>query len=255
MFVIYELVRGLPSFSDPEGALLLMAGDMGMLAAPVIFGWAIAAIPEVIARRRGGPRTRLRRNTLIAAWAFGLLMVVGWAAEQREGAGALTTAEKEAQAEMDARVSDFIARATSAPPSLPTPTPSARPEQHVPPSLPAPMPTARPEPSVPSSTEPTTADKPTSWVEIARQPDYVQASAAERVAIRDLYWRICIEALIPPAQRDSAREPFLRDWEIGESDVPPAVSRTMSVSEYLKQQKEGAPSPVSAGTMWKWCHG
>ena len=92
-------------------------------------------------------------------------------------------------------------------------------------------------------------------MEIARQPDYVQASAAERMAIRDLYWRICIEVLIPPTQRASAYELFLRDWESGESDVPRAVSRTMSPWEYLEQKKKGAPSPVSAGTMWNWCHG
>jgi hypothetical protein len=45
MFVVYELVRSLPSFSEPEGALRLMAGDKAMLSAPMIFGWLIAAIP------------------------------------------------------------------------------------------------------------------------------------------------------------------------------------------------------------------
>ena len=119
MFVVYELARGLPSFSDPEGALRLMAGDMAMLAAPMIFGWVIAAIPEVIARRRGGQRTRLRRNTLIATGVLCLLMIVGQSLERRDHARAPTPAEQGAKADMDARVSEFVERASRPSASLP----------------------------------------------------------------------------------------------------------------------------------------
>ena len=48
------------------------------------------------------------------------------------------------------------------------------------------------------------------WIEIARMPQYVQASSAERTAIRGLYWRICVEEKIPPAQRESAFRQFVR---------------------------------------------
>jgi hypothetical protein len=41
------------------------------------------------------------------------------------------------------------------------------------------------------------------WIEIARAA-VQQASSASASAIRGLYWRICLEERIPPAQRVSA---------------------------------------------------
>jgi hypothetical protein len=77
------------------------------------------------------------------------------------------------------------------------------------------------------------------WIEIARMPQYVQASSAERKAIRALYWRICVEERIPPAQRASAYQQFLRD--------------TTEPNEYLREPQAAAPSPVDAETMRRSC--
>jgi hypothetical protein len=70
-----------------------------------------------------------------------------------------------------------------------------------------------------------------------------QASSAEREAIRDLYWRICVEERIPLAHRTSAYWQFVRDWEISESGASEARTRTTSVSQYLREQQAPAPSP------------
>ena len=79
--------------------------------------------------------------------------------------------------------------------------------------------------AAPASGADSTAAKPviievvTPWIEIARMPQYVQASSAERRAIRDLYWRICVEEKIPLEQRESAYWQFVREWESTESGV------------------------------------
>ena len=91
----------------------------------------------------------------------------------------------------------------------------------------------------------------TPWIEIARMPPYMQASSAEREAIRNLYWRICVEERIPLAQRVLAYQQFLRDST--ESDVSKAPTRTTSVSPDPRLQQVAAPSPVNAGTMRRWC--
>jgi hypothetical protein len=77
----------------------------------------------------------------------------------------------------------------------------------------------------------------TPWIEIARKPQYVQASLAERRAIGDLYWNICVEQQIPLAQRESAYWQFVRDSEHAES------GGTYSA----------VPSPVDEATMRLWC--
>lgn len=89
------------------------------------------------------------------------------------------------------------------------------------------------------------------WIEIARMPQYVQASAAEREAIRGLYWRVCVEERIPPAHRVSAYQQFLlATTELGASD---ARTLTTSVAQYLREQPAAAPPPVSEGTMRRTC--
>jgi hypothetical protein len=79
----------------------------------------------------------------------------------------------------------------------------------------------------------------TPWIEIARKSQYVQASQAERRAIGDLYWNICVDEQIPLAQRESAYWQFVRDWERAESGGSaehPAVA-----------------TPVDEATMRLWC--
>jgi hypothetical protein len=71
-------------------------------------------------------------------------------------------------------------------------------------------------------------------------PQYVRASSAERTAIRDLYWRICVEDKIPGLQRELAYQQFLRNTS--ESNV---------LDEAPPQAP--APSPVSAEAMRRAC--
>jgi hypothetical protein len=237
LFVLFQWRRGLPAVTTAEGGLHLLAGDIGMFAAPVLLGWAIVAIPEVMARRRGRQRTAIRRNTLIAAWVLGGLMMVGMSAEESssrtgsEGAGAEGT------------------RSITAPPG-PVSDPPLVPREELRRSEPAPT-----EPIAPRVEPQRAAEtaKATPWAEIVQEAEYVQASNAERKAIRDLYWRICIEARVPDHQRGATYQDFVRYWEITESDVPAAPSRTMSPGQYLKEKEHGAQSPVSAGTMNRWC--
>ena len=234
MFGLYELVPGLPRLLSPTGAVQVLASDIGTLAVPMLLGWASAKIHQVLARRRGRTRTALRRNTLIAAWAFGLVMVVGLVA--RDAARTPPAEQQATPAAVQPRIPEGATEGSSA---YPSPTPAE---------------IAAPAPGVDS-----TAAKPviiavvTPWVEIARMPQYVQAGSAEREAIRDLYWRICVEEQIPLAQRVSAYQRFLRDWEIAESGASEGPARTRSASQYSREQQAGAPSPVSAGTMRRWC--
>ncbi len=90
------------------------------------------------------------------------------------------------------------------------------------------------------------------WIEIARMPPYVRASAAERMAIRDLYWRVCVEGKIPLEQRTIAYSDFVRKWASSESGAPACPAPTSS-PELLREQQARVPSPVDAETMWKLC--
>ncbi len=239
MFVLYLIVRGPSRFLSATGAVQVLARDIGTFAVPVLLGWASAKIHEVLARRRGRARTALRRNTLVAAWAFGLVMVVGLAAERRDAA---RTSEAEQQAKLAAvqpRIPEAATKGANASPSQRALTPA--------------------EIAEPAPGEDSTAAKPvvinvvTPWVEIARMPQYVQASSAEREAIRDLYWRICVEDRIPPAQRTSAYELFVRNWTSRESGGSEATTRTTSLSQHLREQQVAVPPPVNAETMRRWC--
>lgn len=92
----------------------------------------------------------------------------------------------------------------------------------------------------------------TPWVEIARMPQYVQASPAERMAIRDLYWRICVEDKIPLEQRTPTYWQFVRSWDSSEFGAPGSPARATS-SQLLREQQPRVPSPVDAATMARWC--
>ena len=179
--------------------------------------------------------TPTKVKALVAACAIGLFMVAGLVWERRDAA---RTPPAEQQAKPAAAQPRIPEAATNGSHAYPSPTPGQ---------------IAAPAPNVDS-----TAAKPviiavvTPWIEIARMPQYVQASSDERKAIRDLYWRICVEEKIPPAQRVSTYERFLRDWEIAESSASEPTPRTSSAAQSLRQQA-GAPSPVDAGTMRRWC--
>jgi hypothetical protein len=181
------------------------------------------------------PRTALRRNTLIATSAFALVLVVGLVARE-----AARTPQGEQQAKPAAVQPVTTAGATkgsSAYPSL-TPGPIAAPAA---------------DSAAVTGAPPVTIAVVTPWIEIARMPQYVQASSAERVAIRDLYWRLCVEERIPSEQRTSAYELFVRSWTIRESSGSEATARTTSQSRHLPGQQAAVPSPVNAATMRRWC--
>jgi len=182
-------------------------------------------------------RTALRRNILIAACALGLVVVAGLIAERRY---ASRTPPAEGQAKL-------------APERLPD-LEGATMGSSATPSIPAPAQIAVPTPSVDSTAaKPVVIDVVKPWIEIARMPQYVQASSAGREAVRDLYWRICVEERIPPAQRTSAYELFVRNWTNRESGGSEATTRTTSPSQHLREQQVAVPSPVNAETMRRWC--
>jgi hypothetical protein len=188
-----------------------------------------------LANYRGRMRTAPRRNTLIAALAFGLVIVVGLVAERRYAA---RTPRAEQQATLEVvqpRTPGPAANGSSASPSTPAQFESSA-------------------SAVDSATaQPVVIGVVTPWVEIARMPQYVQAGSAEREAIRDLYWRICVEERIPPAQRTSAYELFVRDSATRELGGSKATTRTTSRSQQLREEQVAVPPPVNAETMRRWC--
>ena len=223
MCLLYEFMRG-PS--RPGGAIRVLASDIGTLAIPMLLGWVSAKIHQSRARRRGHARTALRRNTLIAAWAFGLLLVVGLFA--RDSA---RSSPVEQQAEIAAAPRLSSAGGTTGSSAYPSG------------SIPTPAEIAVPAPAVdPTAAKPVVIAVVKPWIEIARMPQYVHASTPEREAIRDLYWRICVEEKIPQLQREMAYEQFvLNTAKSGVSEARPPASTTP------------APSPVDAETMRRWC--
>jgi hypothetical protein len=155
-------------------------------------------------------------------------MVVGLVAERHDAARTPAAEQQAKPAAVQPRMPEGATKGSSAYPQI-----------------------AAPAPSVDSTAaKPVIINVVTPWIEIARMPQYVQASSAERKAIRDLYWRICVEEQIPLAQRISAYWQFAL---VTESDGSEALTRTTSVSQYAREQQAWAPSPVNAGTMWRWC--
>lgn len=235
LFAAYAGMRGTFFLETPAAVARMLAMDLATMTAPAVVGWAIAAGIEAVGGRRRGRPTKMRRNVLTAVAVMTLVMLMGqgngpngWS---RPGAGPVASAPT---------ASDAIEEQAVARPSRSvTPLAQSAPE----------APAGRAE-----ATSTNTRDRRvTSWVDIARQPDYIDANDAQRVAIRDLYWRICIQPMIPAEQRASAYEMFFSDWEIAEAEVPKATARSRAVWEYLEEQRNGAQSPVSAGTMARWC--
>ena len=177
--------------------------------------------------------TKLRRNTLIAC-AFGLVIVVGLVAERRYAARTPRPEQQTKPEVVQPRTTERATNDSSA--SSPT--------------------LAQFESS--ASTADSTAVKGvvigvvTPWVEIARMPQYVQASPAERMAIRDLYWRTCVEEKIPLEQRTATYWQFVRSWDSSEFGAPGSPARATS-SQLQREQQARVPSPVDAATMGRWC--
>ena len=179
-------------------------------------------------------RTALRRKTLIAASAFGLVIVVGLLAERRYASRTPPAEDQATLAAEQLRNPEGATKGSGASPSTLAQFESS----------------ASAADSI--AAKPVVINVVTPWVEIARMSQYVQASFAERMAIRDLYWRICVEEKIPLEQRTSAYWQFVRNWESSESGAPGAPTRTTS-AQLLREQQARVPSPVEAATMGRWC--
>src|SRR4030095_8524870 len=118
MFVLFALVLALLRFLSPTGAVQVLASDIGTLGVPMLLGWASAESHEVLARRRGRARTALRRHTLIAAWAFGLAMVVGLVAERRDAARTSPAEQQAKPAAVQPRMPEGATKGSSAYPQI-----------------------------------------------------------------------------------------------------------------------------------------
>ena len=162
--------------------------------------------------------TALRRNILIAACAVGLVGVVGWVVERLDAARPyLAEPQVNLAALQQQRMLEAATEGSSAYPSRAHASRANSPAA---------------KPVVIAEVKP--------WLEIARTPQYVQASSAERKAIRDLYWRICVEDKVPGLQRDLAYRQFVRHTtESGMSEA---------------SQEAAEPSPVTAEMMRRSCN-
>ena len=176
-------------------------------------------------------RTTSRRTALIAACAFVLAFVGVLVAEWRHAARTAPATEHATEPLPDV---EGATKGTSVSPEA----------------------VAKFESSAPATES--TAVKPVvigtvkPWTEIARMPPYVKASPDERMAIRDLYWRTCVEEKIPLEQRMPSYWQFVRSWEGIESGSPGAPSRT-TYAQLQREQQPRVPSPVDAETMRRWC--
>jgi hypothetical protein len=176
-------------------------------------------------------RTASRRTALIAACAFVIAFVAVLAAEWRHAARTATATEHAKEPLPD------VKGATKGP-GVPSDT---APQFES--SAPATESTAV-KPVVIGTVKP--------WTEIARMQPYVKASPGERMAIRDLYWRTCVEEKIPLEQRTPAYWQFVRSWEGIESGSPGTPSR-MTYGQLQREQQPRVPSPIDAETMRRWC--
>ena len=171
-------------------------------------------------------------KVLVTACALGLFMVAGLVWEWRDAERAPPARQQAKPVAVQPRIPEGATNGSSASPSS-TPAQIAAP--------------------APGSAKPVIIGVVTPWIEIARRPQYVQASPAERKAMRDLYWHLCVEEKIPLAQRTSAYWQFVRDWDAAESGVSEDPSRTPSMSQFLREQQAAVPSPVNTETMRRWC--
>jgi hypothetical protein len=166
-------------------------------------------------------RAAQRRNIFIAACAFGVVMAVGLIAVRRDAARTPPTKQHAMP------VVEGAGAETSRPIAAPAPGADS------------------------TAAKPVIIKRVTPWIEIARRSQYVQASAVERRAIRDLYWNICVEEKIPLEQRESAYWQFVRDWDSAEPHE--SGDPTPTTSLYRRENEAGVASPMDEGTMRLWC--
>jgi hypothetical protein len=179
-------------------------------------------------------RSKQRRIAFIAACAFGLVIAVGLVAERQYAARTPSTVDQAKPATPKTGSLEGATQGTSVSPSTTVHFVSSAPAAESTTVKPVVIGTVKP------------------WIEIARMPPYVKANSAERMAIRDLYWRTCVEEKLPPEQRTSAYWQFVRSWEGIESGAPGAPSRTTS-GQLLREQQPRVPSPIDAETMQRLC--
>ncbi len=187
-----------------------------------------------LATRRGRVHSKQRRNAFIAACAFGLVIAVGLVVKRQYAARTPSAVDQAKPATPQTSSLERAKQGTSLSPSTTV---------HFESSAPAAESTTL-KPVIVGTVKP--------WTEIARMPPYVNANSAERMAIRDLYWRTCVEEKLPLEQRASAYWQFVRSWEGIESGAPGAPSRTTS-GQLLREQQPRVPSPIDAETMQQLC--
>jgi hypothetical protein len=178
-------------------------------------------------------RTAPQRNTLIAASALGLVMVVGLVSQRRDSLRTGPADEQARLATVQLRLPGEVTEGSSASRSVP------------PTQITAPAPSANP-----AAMQPVVIGVVKPWVEIARRREYAHANSAERRAIRDLYWHECVEARIPFEQRALAYQQFVRNSDARESGASDPGRMT---SPQQREQQAAVPSPVDTGTMRRWC--
>ncbi len=178
--------------------------------------------------------TTSRRTALIAACAFVLAFVGVLVAEWRHAARTVPATEHAKPATEPLTDVDGATKGPSVSPETVAQFESSAPAAE------------------PTAVKPVVIGVVKPWIEIARIPPYVRASAAERMAIRDLYWRICVEEKIPLEQRTIAYSDFVRKWASSESGAPGNPSPTSS-AQLSREQQASVPSPVDAETMRGLC--
>lgn len=237
LFATIVVLRGPNIFNlSPYGRVQVLADHVGFAAAMWLFGLLVAAIGAGIERANKRPKTAFRRNTLIGAWLCAAFAAIGLISNSNK-VSTTTAHPGSAQYSLDDR-------------STPAPAPTA-PEQSVSTRLPE-----KAEQSAGSIwAQPPIGLMP--WAKIANKPQYVGGTVAQRAAIRDLYWQVCLAPLILPDKLDIAEGEFLSAVTAIESRIPPAAqppsSGRKSVSEYLREKERDRRAAVSADMMNRWC--
>ena len=237
LFLAVVVLRGPQKTSiSPDGRVQLLANHFGFSVGISIVGILIAAIGECIARASKRPKTAFRRNALIGAWLFAALAAIGLMASSNRD---LATARQSASAAHSP--DDRLAQEQTPPVS----------KRLIVPSVP---------PTAENTADSVWARPPiglTPWAKIADKPQYVEGTVAQRAAIRDLYWKVCLVPLILPDRLDVAQDQFLSVVTEIDGRLPPAAqppsSGRKSLSEYLRERERDRRAAVSADTMSRWC--
>lgn len=237
LFLAVVVLRGPQMTSlSPDGRVQLLANHFGFSAGISIVGLLIAAIGECIARASKRPKTALRRNALIGAWLFAALAAIGLMASSNRDMATARQSTSTAHSP-----DDGIAQEQTPPAS----------KRLIVPAVP---------PTAENTADSVWARPPiglTPWAKIANKPEYVEGTVAQRAAIRDLYWKMCVAPLILPDRLDVAQGQFLSVVTEIDGRLPPAAqpssSGRKSLSEYLRERDRDRRAAVSADTVNRWC--